>query len=72
MKADEAISLLCVQSDLTLSQMAGKLDKTSQAFSQKMKRESFTLDDLQKIAMVTGRKLECSLILPNGEKVGIQ
>lgn len=72
MKVNESIRILCIKSDLTLSQLAGRLDKTPQAFSQKMKRESFTINDLQEIAMVTGCQMECSFVLSNGEKVKIQ
>jgi len=34
-----------------------------------MKRESFTIEDLEKIADVTGTTFERNYILPNGEKI---
>ena len=57
---------------MTISEIGRRLDKTPQAFSQKIKRGKFTIDDLEDIAMVTGCKLECSLILPDGEKIVIK
>lgn len=72
MRIDEQIKILCIKLDLNLSELGRRLNKTPQAFSQKIKRGNFTIDDLQEIAMVTGCKLECNLILANGEKIKIE
>ncbi|NMA34659.1 MAG: XRE family transcriptional regulator [Clostridiaceae bacterium] len=72
MRIDEQIKILCIKSDLTISEIGRRLNKTPQAFSQKIKRGNFTIDDLSEIAMVTGCKLECSFVLPNGEKIKIE
>ena len=69
LRIDEQIKILCIKTDLTMAEIGKRLNKTPQAFSQKMKRGSFTLDDLSEIAMVTGCKLECNIYLPNGEKL---
>lgn len=69
MRIDEQVKILCVKSDLTLSEIAKRLNKTPQAFSQKLKRGTFSLDDLDELAMVTDCKLECNFVLPNGEKI---
>ena len=72
MRIDEQIKILCIKLDLNLSELGRRLNKTPQAFSQKIKRGNFTIDDLQEIAMVTGCKFECNLILANGEKIKIE
>lgn len=72
MRIDEPIKVLCVKTDLTLSEIAKRLNKTPQAFCQKIKRGTFTINDLDEIALVTGCKLECNFVLPNGEKIRIQ
>ena len=72
MRIDEQIKILCIKLDMTISEIGRRLDKTPQDFSQKIKRGKFTIDDLEDIAMVTGCKLECSLILPDGEKIVIK
>jgi predicted DNA-binding protein YlxM (UPF0122 family) len=72
MRVDEPIKILCVKMDLTLSQIAKRLNKTPQAFSQKIKRGTLTINDLDEIALVTDCKIECNFILPNGEKIQIQ
>ena len=51
--------------------MARRLDKSPQAFNQKIKRGVFTLDDLYDIALVTGCRFESAFVLPDGEKIEI-
>lgn len=69
MRIDEQLKILGIKTNMTLADMARNLDKSPQAFSQKMKRGSFSLDDLEDIAMATKCKLECSFVLPNGERI---
>ena len=72
MRIDEQIKILCIKREMTASEIAKRLNRTPQAFSQKMKRGSFTIDDLEEIAMVTGCKLECSFTLPDGNQIKIR
>lgn len=72
MRIDDQIKMLCVKTDLSISEIGRRLNKTPQAFSQKIKRGNFTIDDLNDIAMVSGCKLECSFVFPNGDKISIE
>ncbi|WP_028830064.1 DNA-binding protein [Proteocatella sphenisci] len=72
MRIDEQIKILCIKLDINISEIGRRLNKTPQAFSQKIKRGKFSIDDLLDIAMVTGCKLECSFVLPDGEKIIIK
>lgn len=72
MRIDEPIKILCVKTDLTLTEIAKRLNKTPQAFCQKIKRGTVNIDDLDEIALVTGCKLECNIVLPDGEKIRIK
>lgn len=72
MRIDEQIKILCVKSNISISEIGRRLNKTPQAFSQKMKRGSFTMDDLNDIAMVTGCKLECCFVYPDGDIIRIE
>ena len=67
MRIDEQIKKLCVCNNISLSELARRLDKSPQAFSQKLNRGSFSLNDLDEIAMVLGCKIECRFVLMNGE-----
>lgn len=72
MRIDNQIKMLCAKSELSASEIGRRLNKTPQAFSQKIKRGTVTVDDLSDIAMVTGCKLECSFVFPDGEKIVIR
>ncbi|MFI3129428.1 MAG: XRE family transcriptional regulator [Bacillota bacterium] len=72
MRIDEQIKTLCAKTDLTAAEIAKRMNVTPQAFSQKIKRGSFSLDNLDTIAMVTGCKIECDFVLPNGEKIKLK
>ena len=55
--------------DTTITEIGRRLDKSPQAFSQKCKRNNFTIAELQDIAMVTGCRLECAFVFPNGNRI---
>ncbi len=65
----EQIKILCVRQNISLAELARRLGKSPQSFSSKMKRESFTIEELEKIAEVTGVSFERNFILMNGDKV---
>ena len=69
MSIDRQIKKVCVSNDISLSELARRLNKSPQALSQKIARGTFSLKDLQEIAVVTGCTLECNLVLANGEKI---
>lgn len=71
MRIDEPLKIVCVKNDLIMAEIARRLGITPQAFSQKMKRGTISLDDLDNIATVSGCKIECSFVLANGEKVSV-
>lgn len=69
MTISEQIKVLCVRQNISLAELARRLGKSPQSFNSKMKRESFTVEDLEKIAEVTGATFERKFILMDGEKV---
>ena len=69
MAVSEQLKILCVKLGISISELARMCNTSPQAFSQKMKRESFTVDELKKIAEVSGCKYIGTFELPNGEKV---
>ena len=56
----EQIKVLCVRCSVSEAELARRLGK---------KRESFTVDDLDKIAEVLGAQFSREFILANGEKI---
>ena len=65
----EQIKVLCVRSNISVAELARRLGKSPQSFNSKLRRESFTVKDLQEIAIATGTKFKRKYILPNGEEI---
>lgn len=65
----EQIKVLCIRSNISVAELARRLGKSPQSFNSKLKRESFTVKDLEEIAIVTGTEFKRNYILPNGEEI---
>lgn len=65
----EQIKILCVRSNITVAELARRLDSSSQVFSGKLKRQKFSVEDLRRIAAAVGCSYEQYFVLPNGEKI---
>ena len=65
----EQIKVLCVRCGISEAELARRLGKSPQSFNSRMKRESFTVSDLEKIAFVTGSDFKRVFVLHNGEEV---
>lgn len=69
MATSEQIKILCIKLGISVSELARLNGMSPQAFSQKMKREGFTPQDLKNIAEVANCDYESIFILSNGERV---
>lgn len=69
MTISEQIKVLCVRSNISVAGLARRIGTTPQNFNSKLKRESFTIRDLEEIAHVLDCTFERNFILPNGDKV---
>ena len=69
MTISEQIKVLCVRCNVSEAELARRLGKSPQSFNSKMKRESFTIDDLEEIADGLGVEFTRKFILANGDKV---
>ncbi|MGM9551754.1 MAG: XRE family transcriptional regulator [Clostridia bacterium] len=69
MRIDENLKMICVKSNMSLAEIARRLNKTPQAFNQKMKRGKFSVEELMDIALVSGCELKCEFIYPNGDRI---
>jgi len=67
MRISEQIKVLCVRSNISNAELARRLNVSPQAFSGKMKRESFTISDLEEIAEAVGVEFRHDFILNNGD-----
>ncbi len=69
MTISEQIKVLCVRSNINVAELARRMGTSPQNFNSKMKRESFTISDLECLAETVGRSFEHHFVLPDGEKV---
>ena len=69
MTVSEQIRILCVRQNISVSELARRIGTSPQNFNAKLKRESFTVSDMDRIAEVTGTTFERKFILDNGEYV---
>ena len=69
MNISEQIKVLCVRCNVSEAELARRLGKSPQSFNSKMKRERFTIDDLEEIADALGGEFVRYFILANGDKV---
>lgn len=69
MTISEQIKVLCVRSNISVSELARRVGTTPQNFNAKMKRESFTISDLEYIAEVLGCTFKHHFVLPCGDMV---
>ena len=69
MTISEQIKILCVRCNVSEAELARRLGKSPQSFNAQMKRESFTIDDLNEIADAVGVEFKRKFILTNGEEI---
>ena len=69
MTISEQIKVLCVRNNISVSELARRLGTTPQNFNGKMRRASFSVVDMERIAEVTGTTFKREFILRNGETV---
>lgn len=69
MTISEQIKILCVRCGISEAELARRLGKSPQSLNAKMKRESFTISDLEEIAGAAGVSFTRDFILENGEKI---
>jgi len=69
MNVSDEIRMLCGRLNISIAELARRTKQSPQNFSSKLKRESFTIRDLEEIAKVTGCEFERAFVLENGERI---
>lgn len=67
MKVSQQIRMLCANRNISIAELARLTGQSPQNLNAKLKRESFTIADLEKIAAVVGAKFEKHFILQDNE-----
>lgn len=69
MTTSEQIRVLCVRKGVSLSELARRINQTPQNFNAKLKRNTITQSELNKIAKALDVVYEQYFVLENGELV---
>ena len=69
MTISEQIKVVCVLSNISVAELARRMGTTPQNFNAKMRRESFSIKDLEKIASVVSCTFERHFVLDSGDKI---
>lgn len=69
MNISEQIKVLCVRSNISMAELARRIGTSPQSLSAKMKRESFTISELEIIADAVGASFVRKFVLFSGEEV---
>ena len=69
MSISDQIKVLCVRSNISMAELARRLGLSPQSFSAKMKRESFTITELEKIADAVGASFIRKFVLFSGDEI---
>lgn len=69
MTISEQIKVLCIRNNISVAELARRMRTTPQNFNSKLKRESFTVTDLEKIAEAVDCSFERKFVLGNGERI---
>ena len=69
MTISDRIRMLCARLNISKAELARRTGQSPQSFSAKMKRESFTIEELEKTAEALGVTFSHKFVLPNGEEI---
>lgn len=69
MTISEQIKILCIRCKVSEAELARRLGTSPQNLNSKMKRESFTIKDLDDVADALNVEFKRYFILDNGEEV---
>ena len=69
MTISEQIRVLCARINISMAELARRTGQSPQSLSAKMKRESFTVAELEIIAEATGTTFERKFVFQNGEQI---
>ncbi len=69
MSIAEQIRVLCARLNISQAELARRTGKSPQGFCAKMKRESFSVAELEEIADAAGITFKHKFVFPDGEEL---
>ena len=65
----EKIRVLLIKQNMSITELAKRLEVTPQNMYNKLKRDNFSVKEMQEIANVVGVNFECNFLLDDGTKI---
>jgi transcriptional regulator with XRE-family HTH domain len=69
MTISDQIRMLCARLNISKAELARRTGQSPQALNAKMKRESFTINELDELAKAAGVKFERAFVLSSEERI---
>ncbi len=69
MTISDQIRMLCARLNISKAELARRTGQSPQGLNAKMKRESFTISELDEIAYAVGARFERFFVLPDDERI---
>jgi transcriptional regulator with XRE-family HTH domain len=71
MTTSDMVRELCKKQNISLAEVARRIDQSPQNFNKKLKRDSLTYAELSAIADALGVNFELAFTMPSGEKITV-
>ena len=71
MTTSEMVRELCKKQNISLAEVARRIDQSPQNFNKKLKRDTLTYAELSAIANALGVNFELAFTMPGGEKITV-
>ena len=68
METAKKIKMALAYADMKQADLARKMDLATANLSQRLKRDLFTVKDMEEISEAIGAKFECYIVFPDGTK----
>lgn len=63
------IKLACTAADISISELARRIDTTPQNLNQRLKVDKFTSEELERIATALGCVFSADFVFPDGSRI---
>ena len=71
MTTSDMVRELCKKQNISLAEVARRIDHSPQNFNKKLKRDTLTYAELSAIADALGVNFELAFTMPSGEKITV-
>ena len=69
MSISDKVRILCIRRGITMRELSLRIGMSPQNFSGKLKRESFSFQELDAMAKAAGCSFRADFVLPDGETI---